>query len=596
MTAEDDTVQSLPAGALPFIVALAKPHRVLLALALLAAALSAIFALAPALVIYGISREVLSGTSDQSGIVVFALLGVIATAAYLLLTGAATVLGHKIAFTIQRELRITLLRRIERLPISRIEGKAGEFKKILLGDVDRLESLLAHVLPDMAAGLTGPIVGAIVLAFVDWRIMLAALALLPVAWLSQVWTWHGRTEIFEEWNRTEAEANSALLSYVRGIATLKAFNRQASTLDNVSVAVHRLRDLAVEITRRSRYPYSLFSSTLSTNLLIVLPVALILHDVGAIGTPEFVLATVLGASLTAPLNKVVFAAMIMSRTSVAVDRIRSILTEPVIADEGGAVLPAGNTIRFENVGFAYPDGGEALYDIDLEIPEGKITALVGPSGAGKTTLARLLPRFEDCTSGRITLGGTDIRDLSLADLRSRISVVFQDAVLFHGSIGDNIRMAAPNVSTAKLAGAVAGARVAGIGGKDDALSLHVSDRGADLSGGEKQRVAIARAIAKDTPILILDEATAFIDAENEAEVQTALSMAGRGRTLLVIAHRLASIEYADQIIVLNNGRLEARGGHKDLLSTSPTYAQLWAAQQSGTGWKLGIRVSSRVVA
>lgn len=583
-----DEASPTPEGTLSFVVALARPHVAWLAVALSAAALSAVFALAPAVVIHAICASVLSGSADPRHVAVLALLGLAGISAYLLLTAVTTMVGHKVAYAIQRRLRILLLHRVQRMPVSRVDGRAGEFKKIILGDVGRLESLLAHVLPDMVAGLTGPIAGAIILTFVDWRLTLAALAMLPLAWVAQAWTWRGRTEIFEEWNRTEAEANSSLLAYVRGIATLKAFNRQASTLDNVTAAVHRLRDLAVTITRQSRYPYALFSSTLSVNLMVVLPVSILLYDAGLIDGAGVVLAALLGASLTAPLNKVVFAAMVLSRTSVAINRIRSILTAPVIADVGKAELPAGNNIRFENVSFSYSDGVDGLIDINLEIPEGKTTAIIGPSGAGKSTLARLVPRFEELTSGRILLGGIDIRDLPLEALRSRIAVVFQETGLFHGSIMDNIVMAAPDISSERLATTAATAQLFGIGGAI-ALSTQVSDRGAGLSGGERQRVAIARAIAKDAPILILDEATAFVDAENEAQVQAAISAAGQGRTLLVVAHRLASIIHADQIIVLAGGRVEASGSHKELLSTSITYARLWIAQQEATGWKLGSR-------
>jgi len=584
MSTESVSARTMPEGSLPFILRLTRPHHVMLIVALLAAGFSAVFALAPTLVIYGISLVVLSSDPEAFRIVFLALVGLGAVVVGLLLASAANMLGHKIAFAVQKELRLALLGRMAQMPVSRIEGKAGELKKVVLGDIDRLEGLLAHVLPDMVAGLTGPIAGAVVLLFIDWRLTLSALALVPVAWFAQYWTWHGRTAIFEEWNRTEANANSALLSYVRGIATLKAFNRQASTLENVTTAIHRLRDLAVMVTRRSRYPYSLFSSALSANLLVVLPVALILHKSGLIDQAEFVLAVVLGACLVKPLNKVVFAAMILARTSVAIDRIQALLNTSTIAEHARMNPPVHNTIRFERVCFAYPEGRAVLQNIDLEINEGSLTALVGPSGAGKTTLARLLPRFEDCTSGCIRLGGVDIRDLSLAELRRRIGIVFQDPTLFHGSIRDNIGIAKPDASPERLAQAATDARVQSFGG--DALAVTVSDGGSGLSGGERQRVAIARAILKDAPILILDEATAFVDAENEAEVQVALSAAGQGRTVLVIAHRLASIEHADQIIVLNEGRVEACGKHADLLRRSPTYARLWNAQQRATGWKL----------
>ena len=222
-----------------------------------------------------------------------------------------------------------------------------------------------------------------------------------------------------------------------------------------------------------------------------------------------------------------------------------------------------------------------LVDIDLVIPEGKVTALVGPSGAGKSTLARLLPRLDEANSGRITLGGVDICDLSLADLRSRFGIVFQKPVLYPGSIRDNIALARPNAGSEEIARAAKGALVESLLRDDDAG--RIGDLGACLSGGEKQRIAIARAILKDAPILILDEATASVDPYSEAQIQAAIMAASAGRTLVVIAHRLASIRDADQIVVLNAGRVEACGRHHQLLEESPTYATLWRAQRLSAG-------------
>ena len=571
----------LPASPVAFIAALARPHRLLFILSLAAATLSAILALGPLIAVAAMVDVAISGDATGQHMLILALLALAATLLHLLLAVGATLGGHKIAFAIQRALRVRLLDRITRAPISRIEGRAGELKKIVLADVDRLEGMLAHVLPDMVSGLAAPLVGGAILAFIDWRLLAAALALLPLAFLAQAWTYRGRGDLFDSWNRTEAHANTAMLSYVRGIATLRAFNRQASTLANVRAAIHTLRDLAVTITRRSRYSYSLFSSTLATNLMIILPVALLLHARGDIDTGDFVLAVTLGAGLVAPLGKVVFATMMAARTGIAIGRIRSVLDLPMLADQGIRPMPDDDTIRFENVSFAYPDGGEALRHIDLTIAPRMLTALVGPSGAGKSTLARLLLRLEDPTEGRITWGGVDMKELPLAALRARFASVFQDSVLFHGTIMENVAMAAPAADDAERLAALDQARAAEIG-----TGISIGDHGARLSGGEKQRVALARALLKQAPVLLLDEATSFIDAVSESAIQEAL--AGKGeRTIVVIAHWLRSVHHADKIVVLRDGGVEATGTHDELLAKSSTYKALHAAQEKASGWKLG---------
>lgn len=580
---EDATAQ----GPLAFIRMRAGPYRTLFIGTLLAAVMSGALGLAPFLTIYGIVAAVDAQDATLAGAAAIAAMGVLATALHLLLAAAAVLGGHKTAFAIQRDLRLELLRRISDAPISRVEGRAGEIKKTVLGDVDRLEGLLAHVLPDIAAGLSATVAGSLILAFVDWRLFLASLCLLPVALFAQMWTYGGRTELFERWGTAEANANAALLSYVRGIATLRAFNRQASTLRNVRSAIEELRDLAGVITNRSRYSYSLFNSVLSTNLLAVLPLALLLHGRGVIDNAQFVLAVTLGAALVAPLNKVVFATLIAERSSVAVGRIRDILGIAPLPDAGATALPDDNTLRLEGVHFSYPNGTAVLNGIDLTIPQGATVAIVGPSGAGKSTLARLLLRMEDPGEGRLSLGGVDLRDLPLANFRQRIGAVFQDALLFHGTIEDNLRLARPEAATADLVMALRRASAERIGGDAQAtLALGISDRGQRLSGGEKQRVAIARALVKDAPVLLLDEATASVDATGEAAIRHAIAGAASGRTMIVVAHKLNTILGADMIVVLAGGRVEACGTHESLLARSHTYRRLFEAQERALGWTL----------
>ena len=580
----------LPQSPISFVAHFASPYRMLFFGSLAAAVLSGILGLAPAIVVYLIVKAALSGDAAGFGVAAIAVAGLAAMLGHLAFAALTTLCGHKTAFAIQRDMRNGIVERLRRAPVNLVEGRAGEIKKTAMGDVDRLEGILAHVMPDVASGLAALAAGAAVMIVVDWRLFLAAIALLPVALMAQVWTYRGRPELFERWSRTEARANAALLSYVRGIATLRAFNRQASTLENVRSAIHELRDLAVSITRKSCYSYSLFNSVLATNLIVVMPVALLLNAQGSIDAAGFVLAVTLGASLVAPLNKVVFATMIAARSSVAVSRIGALLGLPEMPDGASGKRETGGTIRLENVSFTYPDGRTVLKSIDLEIPEGETVAVVGPSGAGKSTLARLLLRLEDPTSGTITIGGEPMREIALDRLRAGMSAVFQDSVLFHGTIDENVRMARPAATAQEVGEALALANAAGIAGDAAAtLEARISDRGQRLSGGEKQRIAIARAVLKNAPFLLLDEATASVDAESEAAIQDALAKMQHGRTVVVIAHRLNSVRDADRIVVLNAGEVEAVGKHADLLVVSPTYRRLHEAQQRSAEWNLGGR-------
>ncbi|WP_372395876.1 ABC transporter ATP-binding protein [Azospirillum sp. HJ39] len=546
--------------------------------------------LVPYLVIWRIAVILIdptAGSAEQIGIPELALAGLAGALLRFAAQAGGGIIGHAAAFRVERTLRQRLLDHIGRMPLARLDGQGGALKKTLIDDVGRINGVLAHTLPDLVSGLGLPLVAGCLLAWFDWRMALASLALLPLAVAAQARMAAGSSALFTRWSGTEAAANERLLAYVQGIATLKAFNRQARSLEGVRRAVHDLRDLAVSITRRSRYPYALFGLALSFNLAAILPAGLLLHAGGSLTLADLMLFLALGGVLTLPLTRVVLAANGLRQLAACLDRIAALLAEPCLPVVDTPERPDGNTVRFESAGFTHADGTVALAGASLTLAEGRITALVGPSGAGKTTLARLLGRALDCTEGRITIGGADIRRMDPADLAGRLSTVFQDPVLFHGSLADNIRLARPGATDAEV---TAAAKAAGADGFIRALpqgyDTPVGDRGARLSGGERQRIAIARAILKDAPILILDEATAHADPQTEHEVQRALATLARGRTVLVIAHRLATIERADRIVVLCGGRVEASGSHATLLRVSPTYAALRRAQDDAARWSL----------
>ena len=580
MAAEETPAVAVPTP-LGTLLAWTRPYRFLLWSCLAAAAVSAVLSIAPMVVLYAFAERVVTGDRALGPIFLLAGAGLAAVLLQLVLASTANRLGHRLAFAVQKDLRLAMIDRITRMPASVLEGRAGQTKKVVLDDTGQLEGLLAHVLPDLTAGVAAFLAGCAVLAMIDWRFLPAALALLPLAYLAQRWTYRGSTDVFVRWSAAEAEANRSLLAYVRGIATLKAFDRLASTLESVSGAVRLLRDLSNAITRRSSYPYALFNAALATNLVFVLPLALHLAATGRIGVPEFVLVVALGSRLTAPLVKVVLVATVLSRAEGGLARIRELLDAPVIADDGRGDMPAGNTLRLEGVEFSYPgDETGALRGVDLVIPERRLTAIVGPSGAGKSTLVRLLPRIDDVGAGRITLGGTDIRDVPLAALRQRFGVVLQKPTLYPGSVRDNVALSRPDADDETIASAAAAARIDALLANDD--DRRVGEVGARLSGGERQRIDIARVVLKDAPILILDEATAFVDPHGEAKIQEAIAAAASGRTLVVVAHRLATVRQADQIVVMRDGRVEATGHHNKQQRASPTNTAQWYSQATPT--------------
>lgn len=582
-----DTGVEPVAGGLGLVAWAARPYRRAFAGAMLLSVGAALLELAPPFAIWGIARDVFSPGADGRHVTMLALLSLAAVLIRFVLAGGASLLCHATAFRMQRRLRGMLLDHMARLPLVRIEGRSGDLKKTIVDDVGRLEGIVAHTLPDLVGGLAVPTIAAVALFYIDWRMALGSLAMLPFALLAQAWMSKAHTSAFAQWTATEAAANQSILAYVRGIATLKTFNRHARSLDDVRSAVHGLRDLAVATTRKARYPFALFNIALQTNLVVVLPLGLILHAAGTLSFSDLVLFLVLGSALTAPLAKAAFSLASVQHVSTSADRIAALLNEMPQHTSNTPEYPRDNTIRFECVRFAYPGGPVTLDIPSLEIPEGSVTAVIGRSGAGKTTLVRLITRMLDCTEGRVSIGGADIRGMAPADLERRVSFVLQDPMLFHGTIGENIRLSRPGASDEAVRTA---ARAANAASFIEALPLgydtSIGDHGTRLSGGQKQRIAIARAILKDAPILVLDEATASVDPLAERDIQLGLSKAMEGRSVLVIAHRIATIEHVERILVLANGRIEAQGNHASLLATSPTYTALLRGQEKASRWTL----------
>ncbi|MEM6403824.1 MAG: ABC transporter ATP-binding protein, partial [Cyanobacteria bacterium P01_D01_bin.116] len=460
----------------------------------------------------------------------------------------------------------------------------GTLQKIMNEDVEYLELTIVHGIPEGIGLITTFLATSIYLFTVDWRMALAALGALPITFLSQFLLFKDLQPITEKFFSLKDVMNSNIIEYVQGMPVIKAFTQTTESFIKFKDAVKKYQDYQVFWTKISLFPMSLFTISITANIIFILPLGIWLINKGTLSTPNFILFLLLGIGLCAPLIKLLFTVRTVVQTQEGMKRIFEILNQPAIPEPQQSSIPSDLNIEFKNVDFSY-NQTEILHGVNFKIPQGSITALVGPSGSGKTTIARLIARFWDVDSGEICLGGINIKNLKTIDLMSKIAVVFQDVILFNDSIYENIRMGNRNANQEQVITAAKAARCHEfIEAMPNGYETIVGEKGAKLSGGQKQRISIARAILKDAPIIILDEATAYIDPENEAQIQESINTLIKNKTLLIIAHRLSTITSAEQIIVVNEGKIDGQGKHEDLLNRNYLYQKMWKAHETAQNW------------
>lgn len=568
----------------------AAPCNGKMALSVFCAILSVAGGFIPFWAVYEILLAFINQNVTLNGILIWCLVG---AAGYLLRVachGISTILAHISAYTILEGIRLKIADRLMKAPLGEVMGRRiGYLKNIIMDKVEDLEPPLAHMIPELTSNLLLPVAIFIWMLVIDWRMGLAVLISPVLAMIPMFFLMRNYNSQYAAYMEANNHVNSIIIEYVEGIEVVKAFNQSTSSYEKFVNAVQSFKEFTLAWFKSTWKSMNLMMAIMPTTLLGVLPVGLLLVQNGSISPAELAMGIILSLSIVGPLMKATTFINEAKSMEYAVEAANELLNLPVLPDSGKIVSIPHNDIALEHVTFSY-DGSEqneVLHDVNLELPEGSFTALVGPSGGGKSTIARLIARFWDVTGGNITIGGKNIKELSIRQLSELVSFVTQDNFLFNCSLKENIRLGNPNATDEEVyAAAKAACCDEFIVRLDKGYDTPAGDAGKRLSGGEKQRIAIARAILKNAPIVILDEATAFTDPQNEDEIQKSIMALSKGKTLLVIAHRLSTIQNADQIVVLKKGRIVDCGKQEELLKRCPLYADMWKAHIGAKNWSV----------
>ena len=496
-----------------------------------------------------------------------------------LLYALALSMSHKATFSILKEIRERILQKLPKMPLGTVvDTPSGEMKQIIVDQVESMERPLAHLLPEMTSNLLAPVCILLYLFFLDWRMALLSIVSIPVGMALMMGVMKNYGKQYEGSVKVTQAMNATIVEYIGGIEVIKAFNQGKNSYAKFAQRVRANAAYFYNWMKSCQLPISFSKAISPTTLITILPVGWLLYQSGSLSVETFITVIILSLGIAGPLLAAMDFVDSLAKVGTIVGEVDAILNgEEQIHATRPVSLP-NRDIAVERVSFGYHEDAEVLHDVSLSIPSGSMVAFVGPSGGGKSTIAKLIGGFWDVKKGRITLGGRDLRDIPLAQLYSKVAFVSQDNYLLDDTVRENIRMGRLDASDAEVE---AVARAAGcdafIRALENGYDTKVGGGGAHLSGGERQRIAIARAMLKNAPIVILDEATAYIDPENEAVVQRAVAKLVEGKTVIVIAHRLSTITDADCIFVIDGGRVAASGTHAQLLKDSELYREMWRA-------------------
>lgn len=545
-------------------------------ISILLAVLGEMFGIVPFLMVALLADELYRGTVTIQRVLFFSGIAAICQLIKMLLTWRSSLMSHKISFTILKNIREAITDRMAKVPMGvMLETPTGTFKNLIVDNVAKLEDSMAHFMPELPSNIAAPLCSILLIFILDWRMGLASLITIPLGILFFAAMMRGYGPRMENYMRSANDMNSSLVEYVSGIQVIKAFNRSASSYGKYSKSVNYFHDSTMEWWSQCWFWNAAARAVLPSTLLGTLPVGAWLYMEGTLSLPVFLISLVVPLGFVAPLMKVSEAMEQVSMIKGNLEQVTAFLKTPELVRPSEPVSLGERTYQFEDVHFGYKET-EVLHGISFQTRPGTMTAIVGPSGSGKSTIAKLMAGFWDVTSGSVRFGGQDIRQIPFEQLMGEISYVAQDNFLFDKSIRENIRMGNPAATDEEVEDAAKAANCHDfIMQLEQGYDTLAGDAGDRLSGGERQRITIARAMLKPSSVVILDEATAYADPENEALIQQAISKLVAGKTLIVVAHRLNTIRNADQILVVANGNIAGRGTQEELLRECPIYQKMW---------------------
>lgn len=579
---------------------LASDRKGLIFLSALLSSLAAIASFIPYIAVYFMIREILNVFPDlvqldMGRIMNYGWLALAGIVANILLYFLAIFSSHIAAFGTLYDLKVLFADHITKIPLGyHLTIGSGRLRKIMDENIESVEGFIAHQFPDFVASITAPIVMVIILFVVDWRFGLASLAGIILAFIAEFIGFGSGAmkENMGKYQKASEEMNNASVEYVRGMSVVKAFNQTASSFKKLQEAISGYTEWVLKFSLGWQNCMPAFTTIINNIYLILVPVGILIGSNTSNFkefSMKFIFYLLFVPAIAGVLNKIMYISESFMQIDGNVARMDEILNIPEMPETANPQKPQGEDVVFDHVSFTYTGNNEekALESVSFAAKQGQITAIVGPSGGGKSTIANLISRFWDVTDGKITIGGVDLRDMAQNDLMRQVSFVFQDIFLFKQSILDNIRMGNRDATEEQVIAAAKAAQCHEFISKlPEGYHTVVGTKGVHLSGGERQRIAIARAIIKDSPIIVLDEATAFSDPENEYLIQKAFEKLMQNKTVIIIAHRLSTIRNADKIIVMEKGQIVESGKHDDLVAAGGRYSQMWNHYTEAINWKL----------
>ena len=558
------------------------PQKPLYLVSILLAVGNVILKIIPYFLIADVVRLFLGGEKELSQYLMKALLIAISFIAAELLHSASTTLSHKATFSVLADIRKMCCDKLGKVSLGYVKDTpSGTFKNILVERIDSIETTLAHIVPEFTSNLLGPAAILVYFFTIDWRLALWSLLPIVVGFLSYGGMMINYKPNFERTVKATKELNDAAVEYIDGIEVIKAFGKTESSYSKFTKAAREQADSFINWMKSCSIYHGLAMTVTPYTLLTVLPFGAHYVANGTLTLSNFILCVILSLGIVGPLITVMSYTDDLGKIDLIVGEVAGILAQPELQrPQQSASVPADHSVTLEDVHFGYHEK-EVLYGVSMELKAGSVNAIVGPSGSGKSTIAKLIASFWDASSGSIKIGGTDIRQLSLEEYNQKIAYVEQDNYLFNETVMENIRHGKPDATDEEV---IEVTKKSGcydfIMQLENGFDTIVGGAGGHLSGGERQRISIARAMLKSAPIVILDEATAYTDPENEAILQSSIAKLVAGKTLIVIAHRLSTVKDSDCIFVVNNGKIEDSGTHEKLLTSCPLYRQMWEAHIS----------------